>query len=56
MGGSVEVESQVGVGSEFIINIKTKCKVKKCLMPDGSYQGDNTDPFVFIKKGNFEEE
>ena len=26
MGGNVEVESKVGVGSAFIINIKTKCK------------------------------
>jgi hypothetical protein len=39
MGGSVDVESEPGVGSEFIINVKTKCKVKKCKMPDGSYQG-----------------
>lgn len=26
MGGNVKVESKVGVGSKFIINIKTKCK------------------------------
>jgi hypothetical protein len=25
MGGSVDVQSEIGVGSEFIINIKTKC-------------------------------
>jgi len=29
MGGSVEVKSELGVGSEFIINIKTMCKVKQ---------------------------
>ena len=29
MGGSVLVSSQVGRGSDFIINIKTKCIVKK---------------------------
>jgi hypothetical protein len=56
MGGSVHVESQVGVGSEFVINVKTKCRVKQCLMPDGSYHGHNTDPFVFIQKGKLEEE
>lgn len=29
MGGSVEVESKVGVGTAFNINLKTKCIVKK---------------------------
>ena len=29
MGGSVEIESQVGVGTKFIISLKTKCKVVK---------------------------
>ena len=29
MGGSVKVTSKLGVGSEFIINIKMKCIVKK---------------------------
>ena len=29
MGGSVEVKSELGKGSEFILNIRTKCKVKK---------------------------
>jgi hypothetical protein len=56
MGGSVEVESQQGVGSEFIINVKTKCLVKKCFMADGSYRGNCTDPFIFIQKGCKEEE
>ena len=29
MGGSVRVESEVGKGSSFIINLKTKCIVSK---------------------------
>ena len=29
MGGSVAVKSQIGVGSEFIICVQTKCKLKK---------------------------
>ena len=29
MGGSVDVKSELGKGSEFILNIRTKCKVKK---------------------------
>ena len=28
MGGSVSVKSRLGVGSEFIINLKLKCKSK----------------------------
>jgi hypothetical protein len=28
MGGSVDVKSKIGQGSEFIINMKTFCKVK----------------------------
>ncbi len=28
MGGSVSVESKEGVGTEYILNIKTKCIVK----------------------------
>jgi chemotaxis protein histidine kinase CheA len=31
MGGSVDVESELGKGSCFNINIKTKCKVKRKL-------------------------
>lgn len=29
MGGSVEVKSEEGVGSDFIINMKTKCRIVK---------------------------
>ena len=27
MGGHIKVESKIGVGTEFIINVKTKCKI-----------------------------
>ena len=37
MGGSVDVESEEGQGSEFIINVKIKCRVKRSKMPDGSF-------------------
>ena len=29
MGGSVDVQSEIGVGTKFIISLKTKCKVVK---------------------------
>ena len=35
MGGSVTVESKVGQGTEFIINIKTHCKRKKFEIEEG---------------------
>ena len=56
MGGSVAVESEEGVGSEFIINVKTKCRVKKCKIVDENYQGEENEPFVFIQKGCDEED
>jgi hypothetical protein len=56
MGGSVSVKSQVGVGSEFIINVKTKCRVKKCELLDEINQVKGDEPFVFVQKGCFEEE
>ena len=47
MGGSVSVKSKVGEGSEFIINVKTKCIVKKCeLVNDQNINPD--EPIVFI--------
>ena len=33
MGGSVEVESKLGVGSQFFINLKLKCKRKPQIKP-----------------------
>jgi signal transduction histidine kinase len=56
MGGSVSVKSQVGVGSEFVINVKTKCRVKKCELIDEINQAQGDEPFVFIQKGCFDEE
>jgi hypothetical protein len=56
MGGSVSVKSKVGVGSEFIINVKTKCKVKKYELVDEIDEIQRTQPFVFVQKGCFEEE
>ena len=32
MGGSVKVESQLGVGTEFKINVNTICKQRKVNM------------------------
>jgi len=29
MGGSVNVESELGKGTKFILNLKTKCTAKK---------------------------
>lgn len=56
MGGSVHVESEVGVGSQFVINVKTKCKLKKCALAYESHQAEKSDPFVFIRKKCDEEE
>jgi hypothetical protein len=56
MGGSVSVTSKVGVGSEFIINVKTKCKVKKCQLANEITQVQKGEPFVFLHKGCFEDE
>ena len=37
MGGSVKVESQLGVGTKFIINIKMKCLPKQTIMHDKNF-------------------
>ena len=31
MGGHIKVESKIGVGTEFIINVKTKCKIGRVI-------------------------
>jgi len=46
MGGHVRAESQLGVGTSFIINLKTKCKVIK---QDGMAENNGNRPSEFIK-------
>ena len=53
MGGSVAVKSQQGVGSEFIINVQTKCKLKNIEVQDGVQEAS---PFSFIRKGCLDKE
>ena len=53
MGGSVTVESKVGVGSEFVLNIKTHCKIKKFKVEEGAQQ---SQPFTFVQKKSEEED
>ena len=55
MGGNVKVESKVGEGSKFIINIKTKCKVvSDGLLGDQSSHSldrkDSTKTLIFIQQ------
>lgn len=49
MGGSVEVKSQLGVGSQFIINLKTKCKVPVNRNDHINYDLDKDFKFIFRK-------
>ena len=57
MGGSVIVESKVGVGSSFIINFKTKCLVSKHRLTDQKFpENSDVGKFVFIHKSNVEDE
>jgi K+-sensing histidine kinase KdpD len=44
MGGSVNVKSQLKVGSQFMINLKTKCKIKGRLLSSL----ENLNNFAFI--------
>lgn len=56
MGGSVAVESEVGVGSEFKIIVKTKCKVATETYKQITERVDQIDsagPYTFIwQEGN----
>ena len=53
MGGSVHVESKIGEGSKFIINIKTKCLVTKHRLTEQKFEeNQGIGNFVFIYKGN----
>ena len=51
MGGSVMVTSQVGVGTQFIINIKTKCKVKQTILEKNWSMG-SIEEDMFMDKNN----
>jgi two-component system sensor histidine kinase/response regulator len=56
MGGSVEVKSQLGLGSQFIINLKTKCKINIMEQKLDDCQNFKDFRFIFKKEGseNFE--
>ena len=41
MGGQVKVESELGKGTSFIINIKTKCKAESKISIDKDFFSDN---------------
>lgn len=49
MGGSVEVKSQEGVGSQFIINVRTKCLVTRHRLTEHKFgENQGIGNFVFI--------
>lgn len=62
MGGCTKVESKIGVGTKFIINIKTKCKVNNknqtftdLFCSNQSKRNDQEEEsFVFISKDSKE--
>ena len=57
MGGSVDVKSQLGVGSQFIINLKLKCKSEgKLDLSSRNSQILNFHDFPFIFKNEDEQE
>lgn len=60
MGGHIKVESKIGLGTKFIINVKTKCKLG--LVPcESSYSQEMfesiesspyNENYVFMSKDN----
>ena len=62
MGGHIKVESKIGVGTEFIINVKTKCKMGRVPPLKSSYSQEffesvdinsiNPETYVFMSKDN----
>ena len=55
MGGSVEVKSELGVGSEFIINLKVKCKRNPQFNTNSIMEvAENSLPFIYKKEGELE--
>ena len=53
MGGSVDVKSQLNVGSQFIINLKLKCKTQNKGQESG-VQNMHSFPFIFRNEGEEE--
>jgi hypothetical protein len=54
MGGSVEVKSKLGIGSQFIIKIKTKCKIN--ILKEKIDPESNLNDFKFIQRKEGSEE
>lgn len=50
MGGNVEVKSTLGVGTSFIINIKTQCKVKNTNLINQSVDQINSGSLIFLEQ------
>ena len=51
MGGSVDVKSQPDVGSQFIINLKLKCKTTQSKEKDSGVLNMHNFPFIFRNEG-----
>jgi signal transduction histidine kinase len=48
MGGSVEVKSELNVGTQFIINVKTKCQVKRTNTISKNRRSRSSSVFIFL--------
>lgn len=56
MGGSVEVKSELGQGTEFNINIKTKCKVQEVQFSESLAQNEFESPQTLLSRRQIERE
>ena len=55
MGGSVDVKSQLGIGTQFIIDLKVKCKVKPHRGEiESSHLNFHNFPFIYKNKDDDE--
>ena len=48
MGGSVDVKSEIGKGTQFNINIKTKCKVQEVKFNESDILDSCKDQFDMV--------